>query len=226
MDSTVTPTGLLVDFTAGSTDACTVGASTLAAGVSSATVHITAAGSCTITAAQPGDATTWLPATFVLQTFAIAKANAVIVVTPYSVTYDGEAHTATGTSTGVNNESLAGLNLTGTTHTSAGDYPSDAWTFTDATGNYNNASSTTHDVIIKANAFVVVTPYSETYDGDPHTAAGTAKGAKGEILAGLNFSGTTHTNAGDYASDPWTFTDVTGNYNNANSTVHDAIAKS
>ena len=31
---------------------------------------------------------------------AIAKANAVVTVTPYSVTYDGAAHTATGTATG------------------------------------------------------------------------------------------------------------------------------
>ena len=32
---------------------------------------------------------------------AIAKANPTIVVTPYSVTYDGAAHTATGTANGV-----------------------------------------------------------------------------------------------------------------------------
>ena len=29
---------------------------------------------------------------------------------------------------------------------------------------------------------------------------------------------------GDYPTDPWTFTDTTGNYNNANGTVHDHIA--
>ncbi len=142
VDSTTALTGLLVDFTAGSTDSCTVGASTLAAGVSSATVHLTGSGNCTITASQPGDSSTWMAATSVPQTFAIAKADAVIVVTPYSVTYDGDAHTATGTAKGVKGESLSGLNLSGTTHTSAGDYPSDAWTFTDVTGNYNNASGT------------------------------------------------------------------------------------
>jgi hypothetical protein len=38
----------------------------------------------------------------------IAKANAVIAVTPYDVTYDAAAHTATGTATGVSSESLAG----------------------------------------------------------------------------------------------------------------------
>ncbi|PRZ21709.1 MBG domain-containing protein, partial [Flavobacterium granuli] len=81
--------------------------------------------------------------------FAIGKANALISVTPYSVTYDGLAHTATGTATGVLGETLLGLNLSGTMHTNAAVY-SDAWTFTDATGNYNNASGTVNDVITKA----------------------------------------------------------------------------
>ncbi|PYS18933.1 MAG: hypothetical protein DMG17_04440 [Acidobacteria bacterium] len=48
------------------------------------------------------------------QTFSIAKANATINVTPYSVTYDGNAHTATGTAKGVNNEDLSGLDVSGT----------------------------------------------------------------------------------------------------------------
>ena len=155
----------------------------------------------------------------------IKKADAVITVTPYSVTYDGNPHTATATAKGVLNESLSGLNLSGTTHTVAGDYPSDPWTFTDVTGNYNNANGSAHDHIDKANAIVEVTAYSVTYDANPHTAIGTAKGVLNESLIGLNLSGTTHTDAGDYPSDSWAFTDVTGNYNNASGVVHDAIAK-
>jgi hypothetical protein len=46
---------------------------------------------------------------------------------------------------------------------------------------------------------------------------------KGESLAGLSFSGTTHTNAGSY-TDTWTFTDVTGNYTSTSGTIHDIIA--
>jgi hypothetical protein len=155
----------------------------------------------------------------------IDKANAVISVTPYSVTYSGVAHTATGTAKGVLNENLGGLDLSGTSHTDAGDYVSDAWTFTDPNGNYNNANGTVHDHIDKANAVVSVTPYSVTYSGAAHTATGTAKGVLNEILAGLDLSGTTQTNAGDYPADPWTFTDATGNYNNATGTVHDHIDK-
>ena len=34
------------------------------------------------------------------------------------------------------------------------------WTFTDVTGNYNNASGTTHDNIAKANATISVTGYN------------------------------------------------------------------
>ncbi|MSR57620.1 MAG: matrixin family metalloprotease [Planctomycetaceae bacterium] len=155
----------------------------------------------------------------------IAKADAVIVVNPYSVTYDATAHTATGTAKGVLNEDLSGLVLTGTTHTNAGIYSTDPWTFTDTTGNYNDASGTVIDTIAKADAVIVVNPYSVTYDAAAHTATGTAKGVLNEDLSGLDLTGTTHTNAGTYSSDPWTFTDTTGNYNDASGTVIDTIAK-
>ena len=85
----------------------------------------------------------------------IGKANAVVSVTPYDVTYDAAAHTATGTTKGVSDEALAGLSLTGTTHTAAGT-TTDTWTFTDTTGNYNNATSTVTDKIAKANAVISV----------------------------------------------------------------------
>jgi hypothetical protein len=155
--------------------------------------------------------------------FTINKADPTISVTGYSVTYDAGAHTATGTAKGVLGENLAGLNLTATTHTAAGNY-TDGWTFTDVTGNYNNASGTVADAIAKANPTIVVTPYSVIYDGASHTATGSAKGVLGENLAGLNLGGTTHTAGGTY-TDGWTFTDVTGNYNNVSGNVTDVIAR-
>jgi len=159
--------------------------------------------------------------------FTVNKADAVIVVTPYNVTYDGNPHTATGTATGVNSEDLSGLlDLSGTTHTNAGDYPSDPWTFAGNT-NYNADSGTVHDIIGKADAVIVVTPYNVTYDGNPHTATGTATGVESPTPADLSglldLSGTTHTNAGDYPSDPWTFAGNT-NYNADSGTVHDIIS--
>ena len=155
----------------------------------------------------------------------IAKASAAIKVTPYSVTYDGNPHTATGRATGVNGQSLSGLDLSGTTHTNAGTYATDSWIFTDSNGNYGNTSGTVSDSIAKASATIKVTPYSVTYDGNPHTATGRATGVNGQSLSGLDLSGTTHTNAGTYATDSWIFTDSNGNYGNTSGTVSDSIAK-
>ncbi|MEI8016306.1 MAG: hypothetical protein WCH20_15900, partial [Nitrospira sp.] len=77
----------------------------------------------------------------------IYKANVVISLTGYHVTFDGAAHQATGTVTGVNGESLSGLNLSSTTHVNAGLYR-DMVAFTDVTGNYNNASKAVRSDII------------------------------------------------------------------------------
>jgi hypothetical protein len=155
----------------------------------------------------------------------IDPANAAIHVTGYSVTFDGTAHTATGTVTGVGGVDLsAGLALSGTTHTSAGTYLGDGWTFTDASGNYNSTSGTVDDSIAKANVAINVTGYSVTFDGQSHTATGTATGVAGvDLSSGLTLTATSHTNAGIY-TDAWTFHDGSGNYNDAAGTVNDAIA--
>jgi hypothetical protein len=85
--------------------------------------------------------------------FVINKANATVVVTPYNVTYDINPHTATVASiTGVNGETGAtvGTVTLNTTHTDAGTYNTDSWSFV-GTANYNNIASTTiTDVINKA----------------------------------------------------------------------------
>ncbi len=65
----------------------------------------------------------------------ISKADPICTVTPYSVTYNGSAHTATGSCKGVIGETLSGLDLSATTHTAAGTYSNDSWKFTDSTGN-------------------------------------------------------------------------------------------
>ncbi len=60
------------------------------------------------------------------------------------------------------------------------------------------------------------------FDNASHTATGTCIGVDKSVLAGLDLSKTAHTLAGDY-TDTWTFTDVTGNYNNTGGTVVDRI---
>lgn len=164
--------------------------------------------------------------TYTAGTLTITKANATITVTPYNVTYDANPHTAAGKATGLNGENLsAGLDLSGTTHTNAGTYNNDPWTFTDPSGNYNSANGAVNDNIARAVATIVVVPYNVTYDANSHSATGTATGVRGVILsaADLNLSGTTHTNAGTYNNDPWNFSDP--NYFPTNGVVSDHIAQ-
>ena len=165
----------------------------------------------------------------------IAKAAAVVVVTRYtcpSTTYTGLAHTATYTIAGVNGESgatVGTVNVSGTSHTNAGTYNNDPWSFT-GTANYENQNGTVNDCIAKATATVVVTPYTcptTTYTGVAHTATYKITGVNGEsgaTVGSVNVSGTSHTNAGTYNNDPWSFTG-TANYDDQNGTVNDCIAK-
>src|SRR5207249_2014091 len=149
--------------------------------------------------------------------FVIQKANATFTVTPYTsltTTYDGHSHTAAVTSiTGVNGETGATVGIVDvshTTHINAGTYASDYWFFTGST-NYNDIGNTTMtDSIGKANAAVVVTPYTSlttTYDDNAHTATVTSitgvNGETGATVGMVDVSNTTHTNAGTYASDYW-----------------------
>ena len=118
--------------------------------------------------------------TYIGDTLTITKAYPVCNISPYDVTFDGNAHTATGLCSGVVGEVLLGLNLNGTTHTNAGSYI-DPWIFTDVSGNYFDANGTAEDNIDKAVAICVVTPYNVLFDGNPHTATGTCTGVQGEV---------------------------------------------
>ena len=89
----------------------------------------TNAGTYSVTATVAADAN-FNGATSAPFAFTITRADAIIVVTPYTVTFDGNPHTATGTATGIETTSPVDLtsllDLSGTTHTAAGDYPNDA----------------------------------------------------------------------------------------------------
>jgi hypothetical protein len=75
-------------------------------------------------------------------------------------------------------ESLSGLDLSGTTHTDAGSYPTDGWSFTDVTGNYNNSSGTVSDSIAKADQTITFiqpaspVPFMGTFDVNPTASSG------------------------------------------------------
>ena len=152
----------------------------------------------------------------------IQKANAIISVHTYNVVYDGAWHGATGSVTGVNG-ALNGFTIN-SAHINAGSY-ADSWSFTDSTGNYNNASGAVTDTIQKANVWISVVGYNTFYNAVAHAATGVVYGVNGTALSGLNLGGTIHTNVGTYA-DTWTFTAPNSNYNNASGTVIDTITQS
>ena len=96
------------------------------------------------------------------------------------MTYDGTEHTATGTATGVGGVSLsAGLALTSTSHTAAGTYTTDAWSFHDATGNYADASGTVSDTINLATLTVVANSATRVYGTVNPTFTGSVAGQQG-----------------------------------------------
>jgi hypothetical protein len=111
----------------------------------------------------------------------INKATATIVVTPYCVPFDGSAHTAAGTATGVISETLTGLVLTGTTHTAAGTYLGDAWTFSNT--NYNSANGTVNDGIVNA---VITTPATVIANSTGNVASVVNAGAGATYTWGIS----------------------------------------
>jgi hypothetical protein len=150
-------------------------------------------------------------------TVTISKATAICTVTGFSGTYDGLAHGATGSCTGVGGVSdvLTGLSIAPTTYTNV---PGGLvhWTFSGGT-NYNDKYGTAAIVINKADATVTVNGYTGVYDALPHGASGTATGIGGvDLSAGLNL-GATFTNVPGGTAN-WTFTGGT-NYNDKNGSV-------
>jgi hypothetical protein len=94
-------------------------------------------------------------------TLTVARADATVVVTPYDVTYDCNSYTATVTSIdgkyGESGNTVGTVDVSNTTHTPAGTYSSDSWSFT-GTANYNNIPATTiTDEIDKADTLSTVT---------------------------------------------------------------------
>jgi hypothetical protein len=82
---------------------------------------------------------------------AIAKAKAIVSVTPYNVTYDGHAHTSAFSASGVETVP-ADLNslvdVSQTAHTNAGTYAADPWSFA-GNSNYEPDNGTVDNEIAK-----------------------------------------------------------------------------
>ena len=166
----VTPTG---SVTWAGIPGCTT--TNLSSGVAMcSTSNFAVGGPYTVTASYSGD--NYNSASMGSLSQSAIQATASITVTPYSVTYDGNPHTATGTATGVGGVNLsAGLTLSGTTHTSAGTYATDAWSFHDASGNYADASGTVSDLIKQAAQTIAFGPLSnQVFGAAPFAVSATA----------------------------------------------------
>ena len=162
----------------GAANESTVSIKTSAAGVYTLNVIINN-GSCTSTCDQ---------------TVYVDKADAVISVTPYSVVYDGNSHTSAFTAVGVESSPVdltSLMTVSGTTHTSAGTYTADAWSFAGNT-NYNSTSGTVNNEITKATPTVSITGGPFTYAmSTPRDANGFTYGIGGveDVLSpALTFS--------------------------------------
>jgi hypothetical protein len=132
----------------------------------------------------------------------VAQADADIDVDGFTGTYDGDAHGATGTATGVNTEDLsAGLDL-GASFTNVPGGTAN-WTFEGGT-NYVDDSGSVEIVINKADATILVLGTSVTYDGLAHGATGTATGADGSDLSALLDLGASFTDVPGGTAN-WTF---------------------
>jgi hypothetical protein len=153
-------------------------------------------------------------------TVTINKADATINVVGFTDVYDGNAHGATGTATGVGSSNLnASLNL-GATFTNVPGGTAN-WSFTGGT-NYNDQNGTAAIVINKANAICTVNGYTGNYAGAAHGATGSCTGVGGATLAGLNL-GASFTNVPGGTAH-WTFAGGT-NYNDASGDVAIVINK-
>ena len=164
---------------------------------------------------------------------AITPATATIIITPYSGSYDGAFHDATGTVTGVNGEDLlttdpnAVLN-TGFSYKNAGTYTTQ-WNFRDDMyhpGNYAFATGQTSVTINKVDLTVVAMDQSKTYDGIGYSPNQSSVFVTGFVNAenlgntsgdwGFTGNAVGAVNAGSYTITPTVGTLTATNYNFAN----------
>ena len=149
----------------------------------------------------------------------INKADANVSVSGFTGTYDGNAHGATGTATGIGGVALPGLNL-GDSFTNVPGGTAN-WTFDGGT-NYEDQYGSVEIVINKADATVTVTGYTGTYDAQAHGATGSATGLGDVPLAGLNLGDSFTDAPGGTAH--WTFEGGT-NYEDESGDVQIVINK-
>jgi hypothetical protein len=151
----------------------------------------------------------------------IIAADPICSISGYNGVYDGNPHDASGSCTGIDDETLTGLDLGDTFTNVPGGIA--YWTFTDETGNYANDSGNVEIVITEATPTCSINGYTGVYDGYPHGASGSCIGVKSETLTNLDLGATFTDVPGGTAY--WTFIDGTGNYYDDSGSVEIVISK-
>ena len=188
-----------LDVSLAATGPCSLDAAT-----SPANVHITAAGTCQITASQAGDAN-WNAATDVVRDFDIAKASQSITFgTLTDKTYgDADFDVSASASSSLDVSFGASGNCSmadaDTVHiTGAGSCQITASQAGD--DNFNPASDVSHSFnIAKATASVGLSGLNPTYDGSPHAAGVSTTPSGLTVDVTYDGSATAPTDAGSYA---------------------------
>ncbi|MEM4663074.1 MAG: hypothetical protein QXM75_03560, partial [Candidatus Diapherotrites archaeon] len=209
--------------------AITTSGSCIGSGSGSAVITMTSGiGTCTVHYNQAGNEN-YNPAPEVTENVSAQKADRICTLATnkgWTRTYVGEAsETTCSVSAGSDDGTMVftrnSVNVSSPDSiTNAGTYEySCQWT---GGTNYNDCPVQTNTLTInKADPTCNITGWTGTYDGDPHGASGSCTGVKGETLAGLDL-GATFTNVPGGTAN-WTFTDVTGNYNDDSGSVEIVI---
>ncbi len=158
----------------------------------------------------------------------VDQASATINISGFTGVYDGNAHGATGTATGVLGENLNNLLSLGSKFTNVPGGTA-SWTFAGNT-DYKPASGTTPIVITQASPTISVTDGGGVYNASPYTATGTTSiGAPyyeyflASDTAFKNPSTTAPTNVGSYVVIG--FSPVNSNYMQAGKAVYFSITQ-
>jgi len=172
--SAIASSGLPVSFTVGATDNCSI---------SGATVTVTAAGTCTVTAHQPGNSS-YSAAPDVAQSFAITKATASIQLSGLNTTYDGTPKSVTATTTPSGLAVSITYNGSTTAPSNAGSYAVGA-TITD--NNYQGTAGGTLVIAAASTTVALSSSRNPSSYGQSVTFTATVSGAGGTQTGTVTF---------------------------------------
>ena len=207
---TGTPTGTVTFVVDGTPLGSAV---TLVSGVAtSAAISSLNYGTHTVTASYSGDST-FGASTGTDAALSVGQATPALNLTCTQVPYDGNAHSCTGTASGVGGATVAGtFSLNPASETNAGSYAITG-TFTSGNSNYVSGGAATGTLTItQVTPVLSVTCTGGAYNGSAYACAGASTGVNGAAVNGtFAFSPGSEINAGSYP-ETGTFTSNDPNY--------------